>query len=693
MKSNEKLNEQVLYVGLDNECIKPVENLNIDKEIQSCNIEIRKITIDNFVVANQYYSTSCAVVFIISNEALNNHNFLELLDIAREEAVKRVDFRLFLLLEGIDKKAFFKIEFDNERPEPLRQTVKGLIENIHVSGIQDPELIKDFLCDYINHINDVRKSFSSHVRNLKTKKLVCQVADSMFYIFMALFVLLHLIDLRPVVGANNEFQKPIVDMLMLGFLVSKSFPALLVRYTYGKREYWNSVLIYRFWASLFTIGLAFWFSYYNAPYLGFLFIGLLSGLFIGVMRRKFSKASIELNSLKYEYIKQFKDNTISKSVHAVDPMVNDAAHAQSSFYLNCPLFTKPVHKSVFISYSHDENVLDGEKWGAEKAKEISDYLEKNKIDCFLDENVIPEGGAWRFWVFSGIHQCSLLILLLNKYSTERTWPAAEAEFALRTMYEVGNPMMLVVPESKYLLRESEKKGTKPVFHAICGRLFGTSWGEGVMNFPLYAPCPSQISEKINEVDLENINESIELDKTTLDKLKNVDEENIKVLLRDIKNNLIISPGLTPISLYRLMIVLTTIFEHLYALLSATAIYFAYLFVFGSCFRFEPTSFSDGLVLGGAIIYSFLLGFLSRLTWKLDTFKHSEKRKASLVYRIWMVLICTILVFAILLFYVQLPLWAQILVFILPLFGWLASQFSVIEDRARPFWSIVKDNSI
>ncbi len=374
-----------------------------------------------------------------------------------------------------------------------------------------------------------------------------------------------------------------------------------------------------------------------------------------MIRRENTNAAIELKSLNNAAVDQFSPTNISRSCKAVDHWVNGAAHARSQFYENCPLLTQPAKKkSVLISYSHH-----GE-WGPSTACELSRFCAQHDIDYFIDEHTIPEGSAWPFWVeFAGIRQCGLFVLLLDKYSASSGWTATETEFALRSIYEVGSPYMVVVFEPSYLEDNDDRSETLPVFHAICSRLIGTYYGQGATALPMYAPQPCFGNR-----------ESL---------------EHLKKQIRDMTFG---TPGLMGYSVFRVLCRISVVMEHSVALLTALGMFLIYLKFFQPDVLLAYLSPNLAIALSSVFLFSF--GYQLRVGWIVYTTRCQTAETTPLRHRINAIWSPCVLLISLLStnIFQQLSWAARIASLLMPAFGWFANRFSAREDRLAPVWSIV-----
>ncbi len=263
MAEHAKSQEQVLLVGLDENSIGALRNTAARYPLSDCGINnIQEFFGSALDQSCSLFANSCAAVFVVSPEALDSKEFRHCIEQAVTEVRQRIDFRLLILLQRIDRDMFFHTEGSGAK------TVKIIMRNVHVTGLQDPEDVMRELVNYSRTLPSRRNIYSARLRNLRIKTGIFHTSQWLnraliFGLFIALAF-----SPGPLFREGYHLRQALVVMLLMGLGVAKAMPAVLSRITWGRGAYWNSILEFRFWWSVATLVIACWLSFHNSAYFG-----------------------------------------------------------------------------------------------------------------------------------------------------------------------------------------------------------------------------------------------------------------------------------------------------------------------------------------------------------------------------------------------------------------------------------------
>jgi hypothetical protein len=113
---------------------------------------------------------------------------------------------------------------------------------------------------------------------------------------------------------------------------------------------------------------------------------------------------------------------------------------------------------IFISYTRRS------EWGKKIAARLNEVFRLAKSQSFLDTQDIPTGANWRQVLNTAFGKANVFISLVDDFSSERSWPAAELECALRQHGGYAVPKIIVL--KKQGLEVEKVQNILPVFDTL-----------------------------------------------------------------------------------------------------------------------------------------------------------------------------------------------------------------------------------
>jgi len=381
-----------------------------------------------------------AVVLIIDKDWLAEQDFLTLVSILLRKISSREDFRFYVFLADLSLQ-----EFNQITESPKADILGDLVDTVQLSQFNDANQVIEQLKEYKKQHRNIRlgmlgKKIRIAAANITIFsgtiiQLICLAAAALF---ISLYFLKWNLTFLETLGSPFSLAAGIIVfpiILYIIYIISNLAEA-------GK-------YLFNMFIGLGLIVLGIWVVKDIA---GATPIYIIS-IFFGIVLEYFRRASYNDRRL----LTRIDINNVTHPHQELPISVRNTINGANTNPFSCPFSTdqRPI---LFLSYTRRS------EWGKKLALKLNNKFRLLQSESFLDVADIPTGSNWRQTLNSGFGKANVFISLIDEFSLERSWPAAELECALRVEGKYAIPRIIVL--KKQDLDIGKAAGILPVFSEV-----------------------------------------------------------------------------------------------------------------------------------------------------------------------------------------------------------------------------------